>query len=62
MMAYPIYPDRIANTWLGEPAKMLILDAIIKEIARNNLLGLVKESGRVLMSGLTDIQVSYIII
>ena len=29
---------------------MLILDAIIKEIARNNLLGLVKESGRVLMS------------
>jgi len=41
---------------------MLILDAIIKEIARNNLLGLVKESGRVLMSGLGDIQVGYIYI
>ena len=44
---------------MGDPAKMLILDVIIKEIARKNLLGVVKESGKVLMSGLTDIQVRY---
>ena len=50
-------PDRIANTWMGDPVKMVVLETVIKEIQSENLLSLVKESGEVLLSGLKELEV-----
>ena len=62
---YIIYclPDlqafRVFNTYMGDHIRTVILSAIVKEIKRGQLLGLVKESGDVLLSGLKKLEVYY---
>lgn len=47
---------RIFNTWCGDPGKVLMLEAILKVIKRDNLLENVNKTGAVLHKGLLDLQ------
>lgn len=47
---------RVFNTWCGDPGKVLMLEAILKVIKRDNLLDNVKKTGDVLKKGLLDAQ------
>ncbi|XP_065367166.1 4-aminobutyrate aminotransferase, mitochondrial [Calliphora vicina] len=47
---------RIFNTWMGEPAKILMLEQVLKTIKQDNLLEQVNKSGKVLKSGLLDLE------
>lgn len=40
---------------MGEPAKLLVLDAILKTVKEENLLENTKNAGAVLLNGLTNI-------
>ncbi|XP_003385623.1 PREDICTED: 4-aminobutyrate aminotransferase, mitochondrial-like isoform X2 [Amphimedon queenslandica] len=55
----PNEPFRIQGTWMGDPSKMFILRAMLEEIKRENLLLLVEETGKVLLSGLKELQDHY---
>ena len=48
---------RIFNTWLGDPSRMIVLESVLGEIRRHNLLELVKETGAVLLGGLKKLEV-----
>jgi len=52
----PKQPYRIFNTWVGDPSKLLLLDAVIKTIKKDDLLNNTLATGDVLMSGLTDLE------
>lgn len=41
---------------MGDPTKILLLDAILNVIKRDDLLSVVEKSGEVLMSGLRDLE------
>uniref|UniRef100_A0A915K3H0 (S)-3-amino-2-methylpropionate transaminase n=1 Tax=Romanomermis culicivorax TaxID=13658 RepID=A0A915K3H0_ROMCU len=49
-------PYRIFNTWMGDPIKLALLETVIKTIRRDDLLGLNRESGKVLLGGLKDLE------
>ena len=51
-------PLRIFNTWLGDPARLIVLECVLNEIRRNRLLELVKQTGTVLLDGLKDLEAS----
>ncbi|XP_065217365.1 4-aminobutyrate aminotransferase, mitochondrial-like [Planococcus citri] len=55
----PKQPFRVFNTWMGDPGKMIMLEEVLKIIRRDQLLENVKETGKVLMKGLTEYQNSY---
>lgn len=55
----PDLPYRVFNTWMGDPTKIVLLDAILKVIKRDNLLSVVEQSGEVLMSGIRDLEADY---
>ena len=42
---------------MGDQTRMVIMDAVIREVFGRNLFDVVKESGKVLLSGLEEIQV-----
>ena len=48
---------RIFNTWMGDQSKLLLLKEVVKVIQEEGLLQRVQESGRILLSGLENIQV-----
>jgi len=50
---------RIFNTWVGDPSKLVLLDAVLKTIRSENLLQNTLASGDVLMKGLLDLQSRY---
>jgi len=52
----PKQPYRIFNTWVGDPGKLILLDAVLKTIRSENLLEETSKSGSVLLDGLTDLQ------
>lgn len=52
----PAQPFRVFNTWMGDPGKLLLLEGIIAVIKRDNLLSVVEETGKVLMSGLLQLE------
>ncbi|XP_005182496.1 4-aminobutyrate aminotransferase, mitochondrial [Musca domestica] len=47
---------RIFNTWMGDPGKILLLEEIVKVIKEENLLDQVQRSGKVLKSGLLELE------
>ena len=49
--------NRIFNTWMGDPSKVLLLETIVDVIAEDNLQQVVRDSGKVLMKGLHELQV-----
>lgn len=46
------------NTWMGEPAKLMMLEATVKEIRKDNLLENVNTTGRYLQDQLKQLCVS----
>jgi len=52
----PSHPGRIINTWVGDPHKVLLLEAVINEIKTHDLLDMSLQSGKVMLDGLKDLQ------
>lgn len=52
----PLQTYRIFNTWMGDPGKLLLLEAILKVIKRDSLLEHVNQVGGVLKDGLFETQ------
>ncbi|XP_063702129.1 4-aminobutyrate aminotransferase, mitochondrial [Culicoides brevitarsis] len=48
----PAQGYRIFNTWMGDPGKLLLLEAVLNVVKRENLLDRVNKSGAKLKSGL----------
>ena len=44
---------------MGEPAKMLVLDAILKTVKEENLIENTRKTGDALLNGLTNISKKY---
>uniref|UniRef100_A0ABI7WPI0 Uncharacterized protein n=1 Tax=Felis catus TaxID=9685 RepID=A0ABI7WPI0_FELCA len=55
----PNAPYRIFNTWLGDPSKNLLLAEVINIIKREDLLNNAARAGKVLLTGLLDLQARY---
>ena len=55
----PELPYRIFNTWMGDPAKLIQLEVVIKCIEEDNLLSVVKSAGATLVDGLKALQNKY---
>ncbi|CAM4843188.1 unnamed protein product, partial [Rotaria magnacalcarata] len=55
----PKQPYRIFNTWMGEPAKLLILDAILETVNQENLIENTRKVGDILLNGLKDLNRQY---
>jgi 4-aminobutyrate aminotransferase/(S)-3-amino-2-methylpropionate transaminase len=47
----PGQPYRIYNTWLGDPTRILLLEAVISTIRNENLLELNRKTGKLTRSG-----------
>lgn len=52
-------PYRIMNTWVGDPTKVVLLEALLNVIERDNLLRNVYETGKLLLKGLKDCEKRY---
>lgn len=52
----PKQPYRIFNTWVGDPGKVILLDAVLQTIRRDALLQNTVEAGAVLLAGLEQLQ------
>ncbi len=52
----PKQPWRIFNTWVGDPSKVLLLDAVLRTIRQEDLLENTRVTGEVLLSGLMKLQ------
>lgn len=52
----PQQPYRVFNTWMGDPGKLLLLEAILNVIKRDNLLDNVNRVGKKLKNGLLQAQ------
>ena len=52
----PKQPYRIFNTWMGDPGKLLILEACLNVIRNDKLLEVVEKSGRRLKCGLLELE------
>nr|CAH7737123.1 unnamed protein product [Callosobruchus chinensis] len=52
----PQLPLRVFNTWMGDPGKTLLLQAILDVIKRDNLLDQVNTSGKRLIDGMKDLE------
>jgi len=50
---------RIFNTWVGEPSKLVLLEAVLNTIAKENLLKRVSDVGDQMMNGLEDLSKKY---
>ncbi|XP_050532921.1 4-aminobutyrate aminotransferase, mitochondrial [Daktulosphaira vitifoliae] len=55
----PDLPYRVFNTWMGDPTKIVLLEAILNVIKRDNLLSVVEKSGDILMSNLRDLEAEF---
>ncbi|GAB1610749.1 4-aminobutyrate aminotransferase, mitochondrial-like [Argonauta hians] len=50
---------RIFNTWVGDPAKVMLLEAVSQVIREENLLSVVQETGKYLLTALQDAEKQY---
>lgn len=55
----PAEPFRIFNTWVGDPSKLVLLEAVVNVIKGQNLLLNVQVTGDYLLKGLKDLQSKY---
>ena len=49
---------RIQNTWLGDPARLAMLETVIDVIEKDNLLERTRMAGESLLNGLDKLRVS----
>lgn len=55
-MSRPKIPYRVLNTWMGDSGRLLLLEAVLKVVQRDQLLSLVRESGDVLVRELRQLE------
>jgi len=55
----PKHPARIFNTWVGEPSKLVLLEAVLDTIVKDKLLSRVTQVGDEMMGGLKDLSTKY---
>lgn len=55
----PKQPYRVFNTWVGDPGKLILLDAVLQTIRKENLLDNVCKTGDILMKGLKENEKKY---
>ncbi|XP_066927871.1 4-aminobutyrate aminotransferase, mitochondrial-like [Clytia hemisphaerica] len=53
---FPQHPMRIQNTWLGDPARLAMLDAVVQTVEKDDLMTRTKEAGVELMKGINQLQ------
>lgn len=53
----PRHPMRINNTWMGDPARMVMLHAVVQEIMSNNWVDNARITGDMLLAGIKQLQV-----
>ena len=51
-------PYRIYNTWMGDPAKLLMFDKVIDVVEKEGLLESTRIAGAALLAGLTGLVAS----
>ena len=51
-------PNRIFNTWMGDPSKIVFLETLIDVIREDELLPKVKAVGKHFFKGMRQLQVS----
>lgn len=49
---------RIFNTWVGDPSKLSLLQAVLQVIREDRLLDRVRDTGEYILTGLVSLQVS----
>ena len=54
----PRHPMRINNTWMGDPARMMMLCTVVDEIISNNWVDSARTTGDVLLVGMKQLQVT----
>lgn len=47
---------RIFNTWMGDPGKILLLEAVLEVIKKDNLLCVAQQTGQKLKCGLLELE------
>ncbi|KAJ4432075.1 hypothetical protein ANN_20689 [Periplaneta americana] len=52
----PQQPYRVFNTWMGDPAKLVLLQGVLDVVRRDSLLDLVQTTGKKLMQGLRNFE------
>lgn len=52
-------PYRIFNTWMGDPGKLLVLEEALNVIRKQNLLDVVQKSGKVLKTGIAQLETEH---
>lgn len=55
----PDQPFRIFNTWLGDPGKLVLLEAVVDVIRRENLVEKIVKTGGHMLRGLESLQSKY---
>lgn len=55
----PTEPFRIFNTWIGDPSKLALLDAVLEVIRTERLVEQARDLGAYLLQALTDLQGKY---
>jgi len=55
----PKQPARIFNTWVGEPSKLVLLEAVLDTIEKEDLLTRVQQVGDDMINGLEDLSDKY---
>ncbi|KAH3873713.1 4-aminobutyrate aminotransferase, mitochondrial-like [Dreissena polymorpha] len=55
----PIESNRIFNTWVGDPSKVLLLEAVVKVIREQGLVERTRVTGEYLLTGLRQMQDKY---
>jgi 4-aminobutyrate aminotransferase/(S)-3-amino-2-methylpropionate transaminase len=55
----PRHAYRVFNTWCGDPSKVILLDAVLKTIARDNLLAGTLAAGEALLAGLRQLEARF---
>jgi len=58
----PRHANRINNTWMGDPARMMMLQTIVEEILSNHWIDNVRKTGDVLLAGLKQLQVGQVLL
>jgi len=48
--------NRIFNTWMGDPSRVLLLEAMVEEVEAQDLLSNIKYVGNVLLDGMHKLQ------
>lgn len=49
---------KIFNTWMGDPARLYMLEAVIDTVIEDELLDRTQKAGKRLLDGLKDLSVS----